>query len=69
MKSESMYQEDVVAVLQADRHGHPQRVYVHKLQSIISGQGLAASRADKYGHVTTNAEEKNLPKTGGRNLA
>jgi hypothetical protein len=65
MKSESMYQEDLVAVFQADRHGHPQRVYVNKLQLITSGQRLVASRADKYGHVTTKAEEKNLPETAG----
>jgi hypothetical protein len=61
MKFESMYQEDLVAVFQADKYGHPQQVYVHKLQSIIRGQSLAACTADKYGHVTEKAEPKNLP--------
>jgi hypothetical protein len=61
MKSKSMYQEDLVGVFQADKYGHPQRVYVHKLQSIFRGQGLAACTADKYGHVTEKAEPKNLP--------
>jgi hypothetical protein len=60
MKSESMYQEDSIAVFRADRYGHPQRVYVKKLQSIIHGQGLAAPWSDKHGNVIAKTEVKNL---------
>src|ERR1700745_1336662 len=54
MEHTTAYHEDVIAVCQSDKYGHPQRVTITKIASLTPRRPSAAPRADRYGHAPSN---------------
>ena len=58
MEHTTAYHEDVMAVWQSDKYGHPQRVKVTEIAPLTPMRPLATSQADRYGHALNNDRVK-----------
>jgi hypothetical protein len=73
MKLITAYHEDVIAVWQSDKYGHPQRVKITNRESLTPRQPSPTSWTDRYGHASiaepANAARCKLLNTGGDSKA